>query len=115
MDAKKDEEMMGLMMEDKKPKDNDEDAKEKKPLPLPDIDYEYLNGLRGWGAFAVFLFHYTEAFWKMDKRPDVEGLDGSWNTPAWLIFLRTTPFGIVIAGYCAVSVFFVLSGFVLPL
>jgi peptidoglycan/LPS O-acetylase OafA/YrhL len=97
-------------------KKEEEKPKEKKPLPLPDIDYEYLNGLRGWGAFAVFLFHYTEAFWKLDKRPDVEdGLDGSWNPPAWLVLLRTSPLGIVIAGYCAVSVFFVLSGFVLPL
>ena len=92
-----------------------EKPSEKKPLPLEPIDYEYLNGLRGWGAFAVFLFHFTEAFWKVDKRPDIEGLDGSWDPPAWLIFLRTTPAGIVIAGYAAVSVFFVLSGFVLPL
>ena len=109
-DEKKDEEMMGLME-----KKEEEKPKEKKPLPLPDIDYEYLNGLRGWGAFAVFLFHYTEAFWKIEKRPDVEGLDGSWNPPAWLVLLRGSPLGIVIAGYCAVSVFFVLSGFVLPL
>mgnify|MGYP000710342054 FL=1 len=92
-----------------------EKPSEKKPLPLEPIDYEYLNGLRGWGAFAVFLFHFTEAFWKVDKRPDGDNLDGSWSPPAWLIFLRTTPVGICIAGYAAVSVFFVLSGFVLPL
>ena len=90
----------------------------KKPMKLEKIDYEYLNGLRGWGAFAVFLFHYTEAFWKLDKHPDNEAelnLDGSWNTPTWLFVMRNSPLGIVMSGYCAVSVFFVLSGFVLPL
>lgn len=106
----KDEEMMGLMEGKKK-----EDEKPKGPPKLPPIDYEYLNGLRGWGAFAVYLFHFTEAFWKIDKRPDVPDLDGSWDPPGWLLFLRNSPFGIVIAGYCAVSVFFVLSGFVLPI
>lgn len=105
----KDEEKVALM--EKK----DSEKSEKKPLPLQDINYEYLNGLRGWGAFAVFLFHFTEAFWKMEKRPNSDDLDGSWNPPAWLLFLRNTPFGICIAGYAAVSVFFVLSGFVLPL
>lgn len=90
---------------------------ETSPNPLPPIKYDYLNGLRGWGAFAVFLFHYTEAFWKLDKHPDDPNvpLDGSWNTPRWLWVLRDSPCGIFISGYAAVSVFFVLSGFVLPL
>ena len=61
MEEKKDEEMMALM---EKPSE-----KEKKPKPLRPINYEYLNGLRGWGAFAVFLFHYQEAFWKMEAPP----------------------------------------------
>lgn len=85
-------------------------------MPLPAIDYEYLNGLRGWGAFAVFLFHFCEAFWKIEERPkNEEGLDGSYYPPYWYVLLRSSPLGIVIAGYAAVSVFFVLSGFVLPL
>jgi peptidoglycan/LPS O-acetylase OafA/YrhL len=89
-----------------------------KPKKLRPINYEYLNGLRGWGAFAVFLFHYTEAFWKVDKHPDPEppeGLEPSWNAPKWLIVMRNSPLGIIMSGYAAVSVFFVLSGFVLPL
>ena len=44
-------------------------APDAKAKPLKPINYEYLNGLRGWGAFAVFLFHYTEGFWKMDAHP----------------------------------------------
>jgi len=78
-----------------------------------------LNGLRGWGAFAVFLFHFQEAFWKMDAHPKDQDpdhpLDGSWNTPTWVWWARNSPLGIIMSGYGAVSVFFVLSGFVLPL
>lgn len=77
-DNKKDEEKNLI-----EKKSNPADSGPKKPKPLRKINYEYLNGLRGWGAFAVFLFHYTEAFWKLDKHPDDPNipLDGSWNTP----------------------------------
>ena len=77
MEDKKDEEMMGLM--ENKPKEKDSSGKDSRGVPkvkdpkankpLKPINYEYLNGLRGWGAFAVFLFHYTEGFWKMDAHP----------------------------------------------
>ena len=40
------------------------------PAQLEMLDYEFLNGLRGWGAFAVYLFHFTEAFWKIEKHPE---------------------------------------------
>lgn len=65
MMEKKDEEMALMAKSNSEPK-----PKSDKPPPLHRIKYDYLNGLRGWGAFAVFLFHYTEAFWKMDKKPD---------------------------------------------
>ena len=67
MMEKKDEEM--ALMQNKSPA-NSEPKKSDKPPPLHKIKYDYLNGLRGWGAFAVFLFHYTEAFWKLDKKPE---------------------------------------------
>ena len=42
---------------DKRLKDKGSEVRhlEKKPLDLEAIDYEYLNGLRGYGAFCVFL------------------------------------------------------------
>jgi len=46
---------------DKRSKDKSSEVRllEKKPLDLEPIDYEYLNGLRGYGALSVYLLHYT--------------------------------------------------------
>ena len=113
---KNDEEMQGLVEKRSKGKRSDVNHLERKPLDLEVIDYEYLNGLRGWGALAVFFLHYTLEFWKIDNEPDWEQRQGgSKHPPAWLVILNNSPLGIIIGGNVAVSVFFVLSGFVLPL
>ena len=116
-DNKNDEEMQGLVQKRLKGKGSEVSHLERKPLDLEVIDYEYLNGLRGWGALAVYFLHFTEAFWTIENEPDVDQkeMGGSKNPPAWLDFMTNSPFGIIIGGNVAVSVFFVLSGFVLPL
>ena len=36
--------------------------KEKKPVKIEPIDYEFLNGLRGFGALSVYFLHFMEQF-----------------------------------------------------
>jgi peptidoglycan/LPS O-acetylase OafA/YrhL len=57
------------------------------------------------------------AFWTNWAKPegDQHEAGGSKEIPGWLIILRNSPLGIIVSGTSAVSIFFVLSGFVLPL
>ena len=77
------------------------------------MNYAYLDGLRGIGAFIVYLTHFNDHFYPlkdkedMDKDPQREK-----SLPQWT---KSTPVIIFIHGYFWVVVFFILSGFVLTL
>ena len=56
--------MMGMdeeakLMEGGPPK---EDKKEDEKVVIEPINYEFLNGLRGFGALSVYLLHFSEFF-----------------------------------------------------
>jgi peptidoglycan/LPS O-acetylase OafA/YrhL len=58
----------------------------------------YLDGIRGWAAFAVLVYH------------------ASWNMFGGVLpALQATWLGLLNDGQMAVSIFFVLSGFVLSI
>ena len=70
--------------------------------------------MRGFGALAVFLCHYFYLFFP--PRDGVDDHDTDPNEhPSWIKYARMTPLVIFINGYFWVVVFFILSGFVLPL
>ncbi|MBF0190295.1 MAG: acyltransferase [Magnetococcales bacterium] len=63
----------------------------------------YLDGLRGWAAFAVFFGHLIKRFgFQYDDLPK-EGLVGK--------LLYKTPFDFLINGSYSVRIFFIISGF----
>ena len=79
------------------------------------IDYKFLDGLRGFGAFAVYLNHYFDEYYPYYKKADLDKgkiRPGQNTLPD---FFRDTPVRVMYAGYFWVVVFFILSGFVLPL
>lgn len=80
---------------------------------LPEINYEALNGLRGFGAVAVYFSHLIMFFYPSPDQTDEEVIPIS--NPPWLRYARMTPLVVLINGYFWVIVFFILSGFVLPL
>lgn len=63
----------------------------------PPSRLEYLDSIRGLAAFAVFLGHFV----------------GFYGIPPSLAFIQTGLFSLLLDGAAAVSMFFVLSGFVL--
>lgn len=69
--------------------------------------FEFINGARGIAAFQVLLLHYCSFFFPALAR--VTG-EGSYALEA---VLTHTPFFFLLDGYTAVSLFFVMSGFVL--
>jgi peptidoglycan/LPS O-acetylase OafA/YrhL len=69
--------------------------------------YKNLDGLRGVAALVVVLCHYSNAF-----LPSVHGRISPTHT-AFDGLIASTPLHLFIGGEFAVSVFFVLSGFVL--
>ena len=77
---------------------------------LAPINYAFLNGLRGLGALAVYLYH--DYNWFPEGGPAYT--DGK-TDPAWITTFKATPFTVFVHGYFWVIVFFILSGFVLPL
>ena len=77
-----------------------------------EIDYSFLDGLRGCGAFAVYLNHFMLTFYPYYTRADMEEPTEKYYPPEWM---RTTPVKVLYAGHLWVLVFFILSGFVLPM
>ena len=74
-----------------------------------------MDGLRGIGAFVVYLTHFHDHFFplisksKHDENPEWAK---SHSLPQWT---KSTPVSIFYHGYFWVVVFFILSGFVLTL
>lgn len=103
MSRKDDEENEGLLS-------NLEGGSENK-LEQEPINYAYMDGIRGLGSFSVYLSHFFDQFYPI---PSQEMLDDGWERilPDWL---RNTPAKILYHGYFWVIVFFILSGFVLPM
>lgn len=80
---------------------------------LPEMNYESLNGLRGFGALSVYLGHFFIFFFPTND--EVDDVHTSSPPPSWLKYARNTPLTVFIHGYFWVVIFFILSGFVLPL
>ena len=68
--------------------------------------------MRGIGAFAVYHNHFMLTFNPYYSKDDLEGNKEKYYPPEWM---RTTPVRILYAGHLWVLLFFVLSGFVLPM
>ena len=91
------------------PKSKFKDKKQKK------INYKFLDGLRGFGALAVYLNHFMDMFYPYWFKKDYDSgavFEGDNTAPPWM---RYTPMRIFYQGYFWVVVFFILSGFVLPM
>lgn len=109
-----DEERNGLLnkqqpKKDEEPRDFEEEIDER----LPEINYEALNGLRGFGALAVYLGHFFIFFFP--TKEEIDEQHDATMPPSWIRYARMTPLVVFIHGYFWVIVFFILSGFVLPL
>jgi peptidoglycan/LPS O-acetylase OafA/YrhL len=78
------------------------------------MDYSYLDGLRGVGAFVVYVTHFLDHFYHLPETP--EQYDSMPKEERLPDYFREIPL-LVIAyhGYFWVVVFFILSGFVLTL
>ena len=77
------------------------------------MKYKALDGLRGIGAFAVYLNHFFQMFFNLTF--DNGGIKWVERPPDLLRVYRNSPFAIINHGYFWVVIFFMLSGFVLPL
>ena len=78
------------------------------PKPAP-VSYKFLDGLRGIGAFVVYIWHFLDTFYPM---PSYE----KENIPMLPDVFRKNPLiTIWCNGSFWVAVFFILSGFVLSL
>lgn len=82
--------------------------------PLAEINYESLNGLRGVGALCVFFQHCMIEFYPNKYQSNLLGKKTP--EPTWFIEFQLSPLSVFFCnGEFWVMVFFVLSGFVLPL
>ena len=71
-----------------------------------------MDGIRGIGALVVYHSHFFDQFLPYMTKSQIEdGIDQR-RCPE---VLRKTPLKIIYSGYFFVIVFFILSGFVLPL
>lgn len=86
---------------------------EAEAAPAP-IDYKFMDGLRGIGAFVVYLCHFFDRFYHTPTKKQYDEKTGPAENmmPDWF---RTTPITVFYHGYFWVVVFFILSGFVLTL
>jgi peptidoglycan/LPS O-acetylase OafA/YrhL len=87
------------------------DVKDEPEVVRPRISYHFMDGIRGTGALAVYLCHFKVEFFS--QRPGKEGnIEYGIPPPT---FFAYPPFALFYNGYLWVKVFFILSGFVLPL
>lgn len=87
--------------------------REQSPEPeIKPIDYKFMDGLRGLGAFAVYINHFMLLFYPWYTNKDMDDGKMKYYPPEWM---RDSPARVVYAGQLWVSIFFILSGFVLPM
>ena len=77
----------------------------------PRISYHFMDGIRGFGAFAVYLCHFKVEFFSQ-RTGKIGNIEYGVTAPT---FFAYPPFALFYNGYLWVKVFFILSGFVLPL
>jgi len=87
------------------PKDKKDDREPKKEIPPEEdeehisrreaIDYKFLDGLRGCGAFAVYLNHFMLTFYPYYTKKEMEDNTEKYFPPDWT---RTTPVKVLYAG-----------------
>ena len=81
---------------------------------MPEVsDYKFIDGLRGLGALCVYFCHFYLNFIVVDKDGNKIEDDGDGVNPFLAILLA--PLSIMVNGTFWVMVFFLISGFVLPL
>lgn len=82
-----DGEMMMAMDEEAKLMGDEAKKKEEKPVKIEPIDYEFLNGLRGFGALSVYFLHFSEQFFKINADEGDEDAP-----PDWFRWYKNSPF-----------------------
>ena len=96
------------------PKKEDKNLVDKgKNLKPEPINYKFLDGLRGFGAFAVFIYHSHK--WFPENKPGANPIEKYEDKLEWILYFKSTPFTVFVKGPFWVYVFFIISGFVLPL
>jgi len=71
-----------------------------------------MDGIRGIGAFAVYCNHFMLTFYPYYSKSELKDGKEKYFPAEWV---RTTPIRIAYAGHLWVYIFFILSGFVLPM
>lgn len=71
-----------------------------------------MDGIRGIGAFSVYCNHFMLTFYPYYSKSELEDGKEKYYPPEWV---RTTPIRIFYGGHIWVLIFFILSGFVLPM
>ena len=89
----------------------DSDTAEQRPLK--EINYESLNGLRGVGALCVYFQHFMFEFFP--SKFIASDFKIKTTIPTWFKNFQLSPLCVFWYGEFWVIVFFILSGFVLPL
>ena len=82
------------------------------------MSYAFLDGLRGFGALAVYFSHFIATFYPyfLYGKPKDYETNPKWHEPpTWLMVVNNTPLHIITNGPFWVTIFFILSGFVLTL
>lgn len=71
-----------------------------------------MDGIRGIGAFSVYCNHFMLTFYPYYSKSEMDDGKEKYFPNE---YVRTTPIRIAYAGHLWVLVFFILSGFVLPM
>jgi hypothetical protein len=79
--------MMAMDEEAKLMGDEAQKKEEEKPVEITPINYEFLNGLRGFGALSVYFLHFLEQFFKVNA-----GEDDDDAPPDWFRWYKNSPF-----------------------
>ena len=104
------DESIGLLYEGGKG-DEESDKKSEEKEIRPRLNYHFMDGMRGLGAFAVYLQHFMKEFLPPHDKAMIKKGESAIYVQPWL---RYPPAAAFYHGYLWVEIFFILSGFVLP-